>query len=130
MLDSERLEELLDVVTEKIVLANRTGELDNLLEKWELNEFIAKDSLSSNDYYDTLKSGKIVVIGASQVKEHDLLGIIKSLGIDKERFEFCLDYDAIESYNFKKMQWDINYRLVIVGQCHTVQQEKDQAGVL
>ena len=115
MLDSERLEELIDAITEKIVLANRTGDLEGLLEKWDLNEFISKDSLSSNDFYDTLKSGKIVVIGASQVKEHDLLGIIKSLGIDKERFEFCLDYDAIESYNFKKMQWDINYRLVIVG---------------
>ena len=55
------------------------------------------------------------MIGNSQVKERDLLGIVKNLGLDKDRFEFCLDYDAIETYNFKKLQWNINYRLVIVG---------------
>lgn len=114
MLDTERLEEIIDAVTEKIYLANRTGELDQLLNDWGFGDLI-QNECSSNDYYDTHKDGKIVVLGSSQVKEHDLLGIIKSLGLDKDRFEFCLDYKQIVSYPFSKLQYNPNYRLVIVG---------------
>ncbi len=114
MLNSDRLEEIIDTVTAKISRANRMDELESLLESWGLQELI-DPAPESNTFYETRKNGKIVVIGASQVKERDLLGIVKKLGLDKDRFEFCLDYDAIETYNFKKLQWDINYRLVIVG---------------
>ncbi len=115
MLDTERLEEIVDAVTEKIYLANRTGELESLLSNWGLSTLIKNVAPSSDDFYDTYKDGKIVVIGASQVKEHDLLGIVKSLGLDKKRFEFCLDYEKIKNYQFSKMQYNLNYRLVIVG---------------
>lgn len=115
MLDTERLEEIVDAVTEKIYLANRTGELESLLSNWGLSTLIKNVAPSSDDFYDTYKDGKIVVIGASQVKEHDLLGIVKSLGLDKKRFEFCLDYEKIKNYPFSKMQHNPKYRLVIVG---------------
>ncbi len=115
MLDSEKLEELIDTVTEKITLANRTGELNALLNSWGLQELIENEPLRSDSFYDTYKNGKIVILGSSQVKEHDLLGIVKSLGLDKDRFEFCLDYKQIVSYPFSKLQYNPNYRLVIVG---------------
>lgn len=115
LVDSEKLEEIIDAITAKIALANRMNELDSLLECWGLQELIGNNSVSSDDFYDTYKDGTIVVIGASQVKEHDLLGIAKSLGLSKDRFEFCLDYDEIVKFNFKKMQHKPNYRLVIVG---------------
>ena len=115
MLDTERIEELIDTVTEKIYLANRTGELESLLKKWGLLELISDDAPSSDDFYDTYKDGKIVVLGSSQTKEKDLLGIIKSLGLDKRRFEFCLDYNRVVNYQFSKLQYNPNYRLVIVG---------------
>lgn len=115
MVDSEKLEEIIDAITAKIALANRMNELDSLLECWGLQELIGNNSVSSDDFYDTYKDGTIVVIGASQVKEHNLLGIAKSLGLSKDRFEFCLDYDEIVKFNFKKMQHKPNYRLVIVG---------------
>ncbi len=115
VLDTERLEEIIDTVTEKIYLANRTGELEKLLSNWGLSSLIKNDAPSSDDFYDTHKDGTIVVIGDSQVKEHDLLGIVKSLGLDKDRFEFCLDHERIKTYQFSKMQYNPNYRLVIVG---------------
>lgn len=111
MLNLNCLEYVIDAVTTKIYLANRMNELEHLLESWEFQELIKPCA----SFYETCKDGKIVVIGNSQVKERDLLGIVKNLGLDKDRFEFCLDYDAIETYNFKKLQWNINYRLVIVG---------------
>ncbi len=115
MLNSERLEELIDTITEKIILANRMDELDNLLDSWGLHNLIENEPLSSDTFYDTYRKGKIVVLGSSQVKEHDLLGIVKSLGLDKDRFEFCLDYKQIVSYPFSKLQYNPDYRLVIVG---------------
>ena len=115
MLNSERLEELIDTITEKIILANRMDELDNLLDSWGLHDLIENEPLSSDTFYDTYRKGKIVVLGSSQVKEHDLLGIVKSLGLDKDRFEFCLDYKQIVSYPFSKLQYNPDYRLVIVG---------------
>ena len=115
MLNSERLEEPIDTITEKIILANRMDELDNLLDSWGLHNLIENEPLSSDTFYDTYRKGKIVVLGSSQVKEHDLLGIVKSLGLDKDRFEFCLDYKQIVSYPFSKLQYNPDYRLVIVG---------------
>ena len=115
MFDSDRLEEIIDTIVEKITLANRTGQLEEMLEQWGLEDLIDKKQQSSNDFYDTYKDGKIVVLGGSQVKEKVLLGIIKELGLDKDRFEFCLDYDSIVRYQFSKLQYNPNYRLVIVG---------------
>ncbi len=115
MLNSERLEELIDTITEKIILANRMHELDNLLDSWGLHNLIENEPLNSDTFYDTYRKGKIVVLGSSQVKEHDLLGIVKSLGLDKDRFEFCLDYKQIVSYPFSKLQYNPDYRLVIMG---------------
>lgn len=115
MFDSDRLEEIIDTIVEKITLANRTGQLEEMLEQCGLKELIADKQQSSNDFYDTYKDGKIVVLGGSQVKEKVLLGIIKELGLDKDRFEFCLDYDSIVRYQFSKLQYNPNYRLVIVG---------------
>ncbi len=66
-------------------------------------------SLSGN------KNGKIVVLGASDVDEAHLLITAGKLGIDKSRFEFCLDYEAIQKYNFRKLQYSEKYRLILVG---------------
>ena len=42
MLNYEELEEILEEVTAKITLANRTGELDALLKSWGLENLISK----------------------------------------------------------------------------------------
>lgn len=115
LLDIECLENIIDAITEKVYSANRMEKLNNLLTDWGLTNLIKSEPLGINDFYDTYKDGKIVVIGASQIKENDMLGIAKSLGLDKNRFEFCLDYDKIQSFQFSKMQYNPNYRLVIVG---------------
>lgn len=115
VLDSDRLEELIDTIGKKIIYANRTEKLESLLDSWGLHNLIEKESLSSNAFYNTHKDGKIVVLGSSQVKKNDLLGIITSLGLDKNRFEFYLDYEKFVSYPFSKLQYNPKYRLVIVG---------------
>lgn len=53
LVDSEKLEEIIDAITAKIALANRMNELDSLLECWGLQELIENNSVSSDDFYDT-----------------------------------------------------------------------------
>ena len=61
------------------------------------------------------KSGKIVVIGQSDVKADVLLSIGKQLGVDKNRFELYLDYEDAKTFKFRKMQWQPSYSVVLVG---------------
>lgn len=110
MLNYEELDEIIEEVTSRITLANRTGSLEILLKQWGLEKFLPSSSI-----YETDKNGKIVVIGASEVKENILNGIIKSCGLNQERFEFCLDYTKAKTYAYKKLQYNPNYRLVIFG---------------
>ena len=71
MLNYEELDEIIEEVTSRITLANRTGSLEILLKQWGLEKFLPSSSI-----YETDKNGKIVVIGASEVKENILNGII------------------------------------------------------
>lgn len=114
MLNSVELEEIVDQAQEKIreeiFLANRMGNLDEILSQWGLSDLLIKQSA-----YDTEKNGKIVVVGSSEVKINVLLGIIKELNLDKNRFEFCLDYLDSKTFNYKKLQYCPKYRLVMFG---------------
>lgn len=110
LFDYEELEEIIEKITAKVTYANRSGNLEELLTKWELVDLIPQTSA-----YTTKKDGKIVVVGATEVKENVLNGIIKSLGLDKNRFEFCLDYDKAKTFQYKKLRYNPDYRAVIFG---------------
>ena len=84
MLNSYELEEIIDNITQKIILANRIGTLENLLQQWGLDNLLNNDSV-----YETNKDGKIVVIGQPEVKINVLEGIIKSLHLDKVDLSFA-----------------------------------------
>lgn len=98
---------------------NMTGILSLLNRKDQLFEFLEMIGLagliSSQPIYSPYKTGKIVVVGGSEVKESVFAAVAKGLGISKERFEFCLDYESAQKYNYKKMQYNPNYSLVIFG---------------
>ena len=118
MLSIEELSELEDAImdalsgtiTQVLSRVNRSGELEDLLRLLGLSELIEKERKIK-----TYKDGKIVVVGGSDVTEETLVAIGKQLGIDKKRFDFCLDYNAIQKYNFRKMQYAPQYRVILFG---------------
>ena len=122
MLNHLEMENIIEKVTGMLFLANRTGKLNDLLRKLGLTEFL-KESV-----YETQKDGKIVVIGQSEVNVNKLQGVIKSLGLDKERFEFCLEYDAAKTYNYKKLQYSPKYRVVLFGPVPHSSTGKNESG--
>ena len=109
-LEDKVMKELPDRITQILSIANRNGELDELLRIFGMSDLLRKTSR-----FESYKDGKIVVIGGSEVKQEALVSIGKQLGIDKKRFEFCLDYKEIEKYNFKKMHYAPQYRVVLFG---------------
>lgn len=109
VLDIDEIEELLDEIRVRVLRANREDTLDQLLASMGMHDLIEVQSQPGN------KDGKIVVLGASNVDEAHLLITAGKLGIYKSRFEFCLDYDAIQKYNFRKLQYSDKYRLILVG---------------
>lgn len=126
LLGYEELDEIIEKITAKITLANRSGELEELLRSWGF-----ADLLSPSSAYETDKNGKIVVIGASEVKENIILGIIKSFGLDKNRFEFCLDYEKAKTFPYKKLKYNPDYRVVIFGPVpHSSTGKNDSSSVI
>lgn len=99
-----------DNLTRILCDLNRFGELDEALSKWELD-----DLLYPNTGYQPYKSGKILVIGASQVKEEHLIAVAKDLGINKNRFEFVLSYDEGKKYDITRTQYNEKYCLILFG---------------
>lgn len=89
---------------------NRDGKLEEVLELLGLADLLADDCA-----YKPYKTGKVFIVGQCEVKMQQLLGLIKGMGFDKNRFEFCLDYDDVKRFNFEKLFWRPENTLVLVG---------------
>ncbi len=92
---------------EMLFRLNKSNKVEEFLHLIKLDYL--KQSLSLN------KDGKILIIGQSDVKVNQLLGIIKNYGLDKSRFEFVLEYAKAKTFNFRKLQYQDGYDLVMVG---------------
>ncbi len=126
MLGYEELEEIIEKITAKITFANRSENLEKLLSEWGLSELLPQTTA-----YETIKDGKIVVVGASEVKENVLNGIVKSLGLEKSRFEFCLDYEKAKTFQYKKLRYNPHYRVIIFGPVpHSSTGKNDSSSVI
>lgn len=89
---------------------NRSGQLEEFLHLLGMEYLLQRES-----GYKVFKSGKIVIIGQSDVKSDAVLSIAKQLGLDKERFELYLNYEDAKTFDFRKMQWNPQYSLLMVG---------------
>lgn len=119
---AELPDKLLGILTK----LNRTGELDSFLSMIEMTEHTL-----TNKEYEVYKTGKIVIIGQSDVKAEVLLSIANKLGISKDRFELLLEYNDAKKYNFNKLQWDPTYCAVLVGPMpHSGKSKGDHGSIL
>lgn len=125
VLGIEEIEELLDEIRERVIAANRDGTLEQLLTSMGMRDLIdVQPQVGARD-------GKIVVLGATEVKEAHLLGIARKLGLEKDRFEFCLDYDALQKYDYCKLQYPDKYSLILVGPMpHSTAGKADSSSVI
>ena len=87
---------------------NREGKLDDLLQLLNIQPI-------EESHYLCYDNGTIIVIGESKVSETDLIGVAKSMGFNKNRFEFYLDYEDGKHFDSSRIQWNPSYSLIMVG---------------
>lgn len=102
--------ELDDHLTAALSKMNRYGQLEEFLQLLGMEYLLKREA-----GYEVHKSGKIVVIGQSDVKSDVLLAIAKQLELDKDRFELYLNYKDAKTFDFHNMQWDPKYSVLMVG---------------
>lgn len=112
-------DEFLEISVEASHRLNR--ELNNAFRFGELKEYLSRINMldlypmENTDYYETNPKGKILIIGDSNVKEREIYGIGKKLGLEKARFELELGYNENKNYEYKKLRYNTDYRLILVG---------------
>ena len=88
------------------------------------------------EYKDYCANGSLETIGAiyyidskSDLNNHLEFGL--SIPIDKSRFEFCLDYDKAKTFQYSKLRYNPNYRVVIFGPVpHSSTGKNDSSSVI
>lgn len=110
MLDAVELEALVDEIQHRVYLANQQGTLEELLEKLGMSNY-----LHPEDEFESYPDGKVVIIGESTVSRDKVLGISKEFGITPKQLELCLDYNEAKSFSYRKLQYNSEYRAVLVG---------------
>ena len=117
------IDERLEAVLTKL---NRTGELGDFLKLFDAQELLGEKKTNALS-----RDGKIIVIGSSEVEREKLSAVAKTLGIDKERFEFYLDYEDAKTFDFKKTQWSSKYSCILVGQMpHSGNSKGDYSSII
>ncbi|GKX30957.1 hypothetical protein SH1V18_34370 [Vallitalea longa] len=113
-------DELFDIIAEAsnrlhvdIRDAYKSGLLEGYLSGIGMEDLIPNKSDERG--YESYTDGKILIFGDSMVKDKDILGCVKSLGISKERIEMHLGYTEAKKFNFKNLKYAPNYRLVMFG---------------
>ena len=123
----EDLDKIFDDDLLKILsMLNRKNQLDDFLEMIGHQELIPRKKV-----FQATKQGSIIVVGYSEVKQKHLEGVIKELGLGKERFEFYLDYDDGISRKVKFWQWNTKISAILVGPMpHSGEAKGDNGSVI
>ena len=111
VLECAEFEDLIDELTHRFSKANIDGTLHDLLEKLGWSDLLASEA----EPLYTFANGKILVIGEQTVSTEKLQLTAKKLGLDIDRFEFELDYEAAQTYNYSKLAYNTKYRVILVG---------------
>lgn len=92
-----------------LTMANRTGELGELL------RLLGMSDLMGEDGHAEIRPTKVLVIGESRTSEGKLRSIARRHGIATDDLECALGYEELKHFNFAKLRNSYVYRAVLVG---------------
>ncbi len=111
VLDYIEFDDLMDEITHRFTKANVDGTLRELLSKLGWEALLSSEAEPLN----TFEYGKSLVIGEQTVGIEKLRMTVNKLGLDISRFEFFLDYEAAQTFNYDKLAYNTNYRVILIG---------------
>lgn len=98
-------------ITNSLLMEQDDEQFCMLLEKYGLADLIPT---SAPYLFDTQKNGKILLLGDSSVRPKEFEGILKEFNISKDRLKY-VQYSEITNFKFKELEYNSNYRLILVG---------------
>ncbi len=117
MIDEERFKELVadanTLMFQQLHKAWKEDRLADVLKKLGLDSLISQEI--SPYWEDSCRNGKIIIFGESTIKEREIYASFKTEHIAKERIEIHLGYEKMQTYNFQRLRYNSNYRLILVG---------------
>lgn len=129
-------EDLLDIITEasyrlhsEIKRTYKSGKLEKYLLSIGMANLYPHEE--KKPIYISNSDGKILIFGDTQIKENQIYGCLKDLGIAKERVELHLGYEEAKRYNFKNLQYNPNVRLLLFGPVpHSGEGKSDKSSII
>ena len=110
-LDHKEIELLIAKVQQKvhedIIIANRTGDLEQLLKRYNFIE-------EQEKWYSYPNTSKMIIIGDGKVKKENVFGCLKELNFDKRRVEFYDDYKKLKNINFGFLRNNCKYSDILI----------------
>lgn len=127
MLNQEQVSDLINKITQDIIKANRTNQIDNFFLDFSKEKYMGvfEDRLFYTD------RSLILIIGGTKLSENNIRAIARQSGIDPDKIECCLDYSKLKSFNFKKLEYNTNYKCILVGPMpHSVPNKGDYESII
>lgn len=126
---------LLDIIADasyrlhsEIKKAYKLGNLSGFLASIGMSDLMPEEE---KPLYDTDPEGKIIIFGASQIRDKDIFGCLKEFGIMRDRVELYLGYDEAKKYDYNKLQYNPNFRLILFGPVpHSGEGKEDASSVI
>ncbi len=94
--------------------AQKLGTVDEYLATIGLHTILDKYRAGDQQLHFN-KKGKILICGGTKVKEAQIQGIAKYLNINQDRLECILDYEKTKKIDFRKVQYNTDYCLILFG---------------
>lgn len=130
---AERLKDLIIEVDTQIHQNIRTAwkehRLNDFLKSIGMEELIPKEVATF--WEDSIKNGKIIIFGELRIKEREIMACMKNENISKDRVEIHLGYDELKRYNFERLRYNNNYRLILFGAVpHSVKDKGEYSSII
>ena len=102
------IESIKDKIEKEIIRANRTGTISEILNKYNFEV--------EEDYaYCEPRIAKVLVIGQSSTTVDALKSVLKKYNIDKDRFEFVLEYKDAKNFPMNTLRFNSKYCDIFAG---------------
>ena len=108
----DRMVEIIDQVTERLVQANADGTLHELLSLLGLQGLMDESEVDMGEADNAY--GDILVLGRCEAKKHHLQAVAESCGYAKNRIKF-VDYDEMQHFDCSTLRYSMRYSAIMCG---------------
>lgn len=112
MLGLKELDELLEDVyaklAQELILANRTGQLNDVLKKYDIQQETPEES------YIELHRAKILLVGDMPMKLTQIHGVLKEYALTPDHIEY-IDYEQAKTFAWPALENSMIYTDVMIG---------------